>query len=113
MEPTRSRARSAEITQTRDAVGHLTQGWRCKKSLYWSLVAPASKPSAMSMTMSIVGIALCGGLGALCAWVLTHALGLTGLSAAIATVVIGMVVAMVLFVAFLALGRAIGFIKTS
>jgi len=67
----------------------------------------------MSMTMSIVGIALCGSVGALCAWLLVHALGLTGLAAAIATVVLGMVVATLLFVGFLALGRALGLIKTS
>ena len=67
----------------------------------------------MSMTMSIVGIALCGGLGALCSWLLVHALGLTGLTAAVVTILLGMAVATLFFVLFLALGRALGLIKTS
>jgi hypothetical protein len=66
----------------------------------------------MSMTMSIVGIAVCGSLGAVGAWLLVHGLGLAGLPAAMTAVFVGMVLATLLFVGFLAVARALGLVKT-
>jgi hypothetical protein len=65
----------------------------------------------MSVTMSIVGIALCGTLGAVCGWLLVNGLGIVGLAAAITATFVGMASATLLFVGFLAVGRALGFIK--
>jgi hypothetical protein len=65
----------------------------------------------MSMTMSIVGITVCGSLGAVCAWLLVHGLGLGGVAAAVVAVLLGMALATLLFVGFLAGARALGLVK--
>jgi predicted PurR-regulated permease PerM len=54
---------------------------------------------------SILAIIVCGGIGAVAAWLLVSALGWTGTAGAIAAAMIGMVLAAALFVAGVALRR--------
>ena len=59
----------------------------------------------MTYITSVIAIVICGGAGALLGWALVSALGWTGPGAALAMVVTGMVAAMLLYAAGVALGR--------
>ncbi|MFO1303400.1 MAG: hypothetical protein U1F54_06690 [Burkholderiales bacterium] len=65
----------------------------------------------MSVVWSVVGIVLCGGLGALCGWLLTQALGLDGAMAAILAAIVGMVVATAAWVGLTTLLRKLGVLQ--
>lgn len=60
----------------------------------------------VSIGWSVLGILLCGGLGATAGFLVTRALGLGGLAAALVGVVIGMVLAVACWAALTSLLRA-------
>jgi hypothetical protein len=64
-----------------------------------------------SILGSVVGILVCGVAGGFAAWMLVDALGVGGVSAALAAAVIGMVVATALWAAGSSLLRALGWIR--
>lgn len=65
----------------------------------------------MSIVWSVLGIILCGGIGALCGWLLTQAIGLSGAGAAILAAIVGMVVATAAWAGLTTLLRRLGIVK--
>ena len=61
----------------------------------------------MAYVISVIAIVICGGAGALLAWLLVSALGWTGIAGALAMAVVGMVAATLLYAAGVALRRAL------
>ena len=60
-----------------------------------------------SILPSLLAIVICGGVGATLAWIAVDALGWTGVSAAIATAMLAMVLAVAGFAAGIALAKAL------
>lgn len=65
----------------------------------------------MSYLPSAIAILVCGAGGAVFAWSIVDALGWTGIGGAIATAVIGMVTATVLWAAGVGIGKVLGLNK--
>lgn len=66
----------------------------------------------MKYLTNAISIIACGAGGALAGWAIVSALGWTGVGAALAMVGIAMVVAAALFGLGVAIGRALGIIRT-
>ncbi len=64
-----------------------------------------------SVVWSVAGIILCGGVGALCGWLLTQALGLTGAWAAILAAIVAMVIATAAWAGITTLLRKLGILQ--
>jgi hypothetical protein len=64
-----------------------------------------------SIVGSILGIVVCGGIGAVGGWLLATGIGLAGVPAALAAALAGVVIAAALWVAGTALLRARGLIR--
>ena len=65
----------------------------------------------MSYVTSAIAIIVCACAGALIAWSVVSAFGWTGVGGAVATVIIAMVVATLLYAGGTALGRALRLLK--
>jgi hypothetical protein len=65
----------------------------------------------MSYVLSGIAILVCAGLGATAAWFIVSSIGWDGVSGAIATTVVGMVLATFLFAVGIVLGKALGRFK--
>ena len=62
----------------------------------------------MSYVLSGISILICATLGATAAWFIVSSIGWGGIGGAIATTVLGMVLATLLFAAGILLGKAVG-----
>jgi len=67
--------------------------------------------SVLSLLLSLAAITLCGGAGAMAAFALTRAIGVSGVIGAIVGVVVGVVVATLLWASGVALLRALRWLK--
>ncbi|MGH8714047.1 MAG: hypothetical protein ACREYB_08585 [Casimicrobiaceae bacterium] len=65
----------------------------------------------MRYVRSSIAIVICGGLGAVAAWMLVSALDFDGVGAALAIVFMAMVIATLLFATAIAVGRALHLLK--
>jgi hypothetical protein len=66
---------------------------------------------AVSVLLSVLGILVCGALGALAGFALVHALGWSGTLASLVAVVVGMVVATAAWTLGSALARKAGWVR--
>ncbi|MFO1311250.1 MAG: hypothetical protein U1F41_04205 [Burkholderiales bacterium] len=71
----------------------------------------AESDAMMSIVWSVAGIILCGGVGAICGWLLTQALGLDGAGAAIVAAIAGMVIATASWTGLTVLLRKLGILR--
>ena len=69
------------------------------------------KNSFPSILLSLVAIIVCGGAGAIAASALVQAIGIGGVTSAIVAVVVGIVIATLLFALGVALLRSLRFLK--
>jgi len=74
-------------------------------------VRVAAVNAVVSILLSLAGIVLCGGTGALAAFGLVNALGLGGVSSALIAVIAGVVVSTLLWVLGVAALRSLGWLK--
>ncbi len=65
----------------------------------------------MSYVLSGIAISICAGIGAAAAWIIVSSIGWGGVSGAVATTVVGMVLATLLFAGGVVLGKALGVFK--
>jgi hypothetical protein len=65
----------------------------------------------MSYVLSGIAIAICAGIGAATAWIIVSSIGWGDVSGAVATTVVGMVFATLLFAGGVVLGKALGLFK--
>ena len=61
--------------------------------------------------VSLIAIACCAGIGATLAWFILQPLGLSGIAAALATVLLAMVISVALFICIIAAAKALKFLK--
>ena len=61
----------------------------------------------MSIVWSVLGIILCGGIGGGVGWLVTHALDLSGVPAALLAVAVGMVLAVACWIGLTTLLRSL------
>jgi hypothetical protein len=65
----------------------------------------------MSYVLSGIAIVICAGVGAATAWIIVSSIGWDGVGGAVATTIVGMVLATLLFAGGVVLGKALGFRK--
>ena len=65
----------------------------------------------MSYVLSGIAIVICAGIGATSAWLIVSSIGWDGVGGAIATTIVGMVLATLLFAGGVAIGKALGLFK--
>jgi hypothetical protein len=65
----------------------------------------------MSYVLSGIAIVICAGVGATGAWIIVSSIGWDGVGGAIATTIVGMVLATLLFAIGVVLGKALGLLK--
>jgi hypothetical protein len=65
----------------------------------------------MSYVLSGIAIVICAGIGAATAWIVVSSIGWDGVSGAVATTVVGMVFATLLFIGGVVLGKALGLLR--
>src|ERR1700737_3541089 len=65
----------------------------------------------MSYVLSGIAIVICAGVGATSAWIIVSSIGWDGVGGAIATTIVGMVLATLLFAIGVVLGKALGLLK--
>lgn len=65
----------------------------------------------MSYVLSGIAIVICAGFGATAAWFIVSSIGWGGVSGAIATAVLGMVLATFLFAVGIVIGKSLGRFK--
>ncbi len=65
----------------------------------------------MSYVLSGIAIVICAGIGAATAWIIVSSIGWDGVSGAVATTVVGMVLAALLFAGGIVLGKALGVLR--
>lgn len=65
----------------------------------------------MSYVVSGIAIVICAGIGATGAWLIVSSIGWDGVSGAIATTIVAMVLATALFAAGVVLGKAVGLLR--
>ncbi|HEY8623269.1 MAG TPA: hypothetical protein VIM74_05325 [Casimicrobiaceae bacterium] len=65
----------------------------------------------MAYVLSGIAIVICAGIGAATAWIVVSSIGWDGVSGAVATTVVGMVLATLLFTGGVVLGKALGLLR--
>jgi hypothetical protein len=65
----------------------------------------------MSYVLSGIAIVICAGIGAATAWIIVSWIGWDGVGGAIATTIVGMVLATLLFAGGVALGKVLGLLR--
>jgi hypothetical protein len=65
----------------------------------------------MSYVLSGIAIVICAGIGATSAWLIVSSIGWDGVGGAIATTIVGMVLATLLFAGGVVLGKALGLLR--
>ena len=76
----------------------------------WGLTH-CSQRGCMSYVLSGIAIVICAGVGATSAWIIVSSIGWDGVGGAIATTIVGMVLATLLFAGGIVLGKALGLLK--
>jgi hypothetical protein len=75
------------------------------------VAATFSAPHPMSLILNLLAIIVCGGCGALLAWLLVSMLGWTGVAGVLAAAVVGMLAATLFWAAGVALLRVLGWLR--
>ena len=65
----------------------------------------------MSYVLSGIAIVICAGIGATAAWLIVSSIGWDGVGGAVATTVVAMVLATLVFAGGVVLGKALGLLK--
>ena len=71
----------------------------------------ASASMRMSYVLSGIAIVICAGVGATTAWLIVSSMGWDGVGGAIATTIVAMVLATLLFAVGVVLGKALGLLR--
>jgi hypothetical protein len=65
----------------------------------------------MSYVLSVIAIVICAGIGATGAWIIVSSIGWEGVGGAVATTVVAMVLATLVFAGGIVLGKALGLLR--